>query len=120
MWVRTYDRGLCLIRDEMHERGEKGRHRQCATLPALFQSLLPAGRRRYLVNRLQFLAGLEAHGFAGRNGNFGAGARVASDAGFAGTDVEYAESAEFDAISRGERFFHALENGLDREFGFGF
>src|SRR5208283_2739719 len=75
--------------------------------------------REQLVNRLQFLAGLEADGLAGRNGNFGSGARVASDAGLARTHVEHSETAQFNAIAGGERLLHAPEDGFDGEFRLG-
>ncbi len=75
---------------------------------------------RYLFNRLQLFARLEAHGFARRNGNFRAGARVAADAGFARLYVEDAESAQLDAVAFGERTLHALEDGFDGNFGLGF
>ena len=63
-----------------------------------------------LVDGLQLFAGLEADGFAGRNVDLCAGARVTADAGFARADVEDAESAEFDAIALGESLFHALKD----------
>src|ERR1035441_4133523 len=52
-----------------------------------------------LVNGLQFLAGLEADGLAGRYGHFGAGARVPSNAGLARTHVEDAKTAQFNAVA---------------------
>src|ERR1700690_4587535 len=67
------------------------------------------------VNRLQFLARLEADGLAGRNGNFGPGTRIASDAGLARAHVKYAKTAQFDAVANGERLLHALEDGFDGE-----
>src|SRR5208282_4357783 len=75
--------------------------------------------REQLVDRLQFLAGLEADGFAGRNGNFGAGAWVASDSGLARTHVEHSETAQFNAIASGKRLLHALEDGFDGELRLG-
>src|SRR5208283_177355 len=70
-----------------------------------------------LVDRLQLLAGLEAHGFARRNGNFCAGARVAANSGFARAYIEDAEAPQFDAISGRKRLLHAFKNGFDRKFG---
>lgn len=71
-----------------------------------------------LVKFVQVLAGFEADGAAGSDADFGSGARVAADAGFAGPDVEDAETAEFDAISFGERSFEAFKDGLDGGLGF--
>src|SRR4051794_1059532 len=73
---------------------------------------------RQLVDGLQFFAGLEANGLAGRNADLCAGARVAADAGLARTHVEDAEAAKFDAVALGERFLHGLEDGLNGHLGF--
>ena len=72
-----------------------------------------------LINRLQFLAGFEADGYARRNGNFGAGARIASDAGLARAHVEDAEAAQFNAVAGRERLLHALKDGFDGQLRFG-
>src|SRR5260370_9429451 len=72
-----------------------------------------------LVDRLQCFAGLEADGLARRDGNFGAGARVASDAGLARAHIKHAETAQFDAVSGGERLLHALEDGFDGKLRLG-
>ena len=69
--------------------------------------------------RVEFFAGFETHGLAGRDADFGAGARVASDAGFARTDAEDAESAEFDPVSCGESLLEAFEDGVDSRFSLG-
>lgn len=71
-----------------------------------------------LLESLQFFARLEADGFAGGDGHLGAGARVPSDARFAGANVEDAEAAEFDAFAGAERPFHAFEDRLDGHLGF--
>ncbi len=75
---------------------------------------------RRLLDRLQFLAGLEAHGFARRYRNFRARPWVAPNASFAGPHVEHAEAAEFDAIPFGERALHAFKHSLDGDFSFSF
>ena len=72
-----------------------------------------------LIDGLKFLARLEAHRFAGRNIYFGAGARVASDAGLARPNVEDAETAQFNAVTLGQSFLHTLEDSFHRHFGFG-
>ena len=48
---------------------------------------------------VQLLAGLEAHGLAGGDGDLGPGARVAPDTCFAWLYCEYAEATELDAIT---------------------
>jgi hypothetical protein len=68
--------------------------------------------REDLVNRLQFLTRLEADGFARWNRDFGAGARISSDAGFPWAHVENSETTQFDAVAGGERLLHALEDGF--------
>src|SRR5208283_5727134 len=73
-----------------------------------------------LLDGLQFLAGLEADGLAGRNVDLRAGARVASDAGLARPHGEDAEAAQFDAIAARQRFLHALKYRFYRQFGLGF
>jgi len=73
-----------------------------------------------LVDRLQLFARLETHSLAGRDADFGAGARVASDAGFARTNVEDAETSELDAITQRQSLLHALKDGFHRHFSFGF
>jgi hypothetical protein len=73
-----------------------------------------------LLDRLQLFAGLEAHGFSGRNRYFCAGTRVAANAGLARADIEYAKSSEFNAMAAGQRLLHALENGFHRQFSLGF
>jgi hypothetical protein len=68
---------------------------------------------------LEFFAGFEANGFAGRDADFFAGAGVAADAGFAGLDAENAEAAEFDALAAAESLLQGIKNGFDGLLGFG-
>lgn len=70
------------------------------------------------MQRLQLLAGLETHGFTGRNGNLRAGARIAADAGFAWAYVEDTESAKLDALASAKGALHAFENGFDGHLRF--
>jgi hypothetical protein len=63
--------------------------------------------------RLQFLAGFETHGFAGRNADFLAGARIAANAGFARAYIEDAEAAQFNSLAFAESVFHGFEDGFD-------
>src|SRR5208283_5609706 len=73
-----------------------------------------------LLDRLQFLAGFEADRLAGRDVDFRAGARVASDAGLARPHGEDAEAAQLNAVTVRQSLLHAFENGFDRHFGLGF
>ena len=64
---------------------------------------------------LQFLAGLEAHGFSRRDADFFAGARVASNASLTRFHTEYAKAAQLNALAlaqsglqRFEYRFHSL------------
>jgi hypothetical protein len=68
---------------------------------------------------MQFFAGFEADGFAGCNADLGAGAGIATDAGFAGTDAEDAKAAQFDTITGSERLFEALEDGVHGSLSLG-
>jgi hypothetical protein len=69
--------------------------------------------------RLQFLAGLEAHRFAGRDADFLAGARIAADAGLARADVEYTKAAKLNSLALAERILHGFKDGFDGLFGLG-
>jgi dCTP deaminase len=69
--------------------------------------------------RLQFLAGLEAHRFAGRDADFLAGARIAADAGLARAHVEYTEAAQLNSLALAERVLHGFKDGFDGLFGLG-
>ena len=66
---------------------------------------------------MKFLAGFEANGLAGSDADFGSGAGIAADAGFAGTDVEDAEAAELDALAFGKRALQGLEYRIDSGLG---
>ena len=68
---------------------------------------------------LEFFAGFEADGFAGRDADFFAGAWIAANAGLAGLDAEDAEAAEFNALAAAEGHFERLEDGLDSLLRFG-
>ena len=68
---------------------------------------------------MQFLARLESYGFARGYAHFSAGAWVAADAGFAGANAEYAESAQFDALTCGQGLLQALEDRIHRGFSLG-
>ena len=65
------------------------------------------------LERLQFLAGLEAHSLAGRDTNFLAGARIASYASLARTDIENAKAAQLNAFSLTKCAFHGAEDGFN-------
>jgi hypothetical protein len=65
---------------------------------------------------VQLFTGLEANGLAGGNGDFRAGAGIASHAGLAGLYGEDAEAAQFNAVSLAKSLFHGLEDGIDSGF----
>jgi len=71
------------------------------------------------VNRLQLLSWFEAYGFAGRDRNFRAGARVPTDTGLSRPDIEHAKAPQFNAIAFGKGSLHALENSFHGRLGLG-
>jgi hypothetical protein len=77
--------------------------------------------KRGFVNseRLQFLAGLEAHCFAGRDADFLACAGIPADAGLAGAHVKHSEAPQFNSFTFSERFLHGFKNGFDGLLRFG-
>src|SRR5712691_4819202 len=80
--------------------------------------LAPLIHRPSLIDGLQLLAWLKAHGLAGWDRHLGAGARIATDAGLARPDIEYTKSPQFNAIAFGESCFvnHFINNvELDHE-----
>src|SRR5882762_6743155 len=74
-------------------------------------------RHPTLLQRLQLLAWLKAHGFAGWNCDLGAGARIAANPGFAWPHVENAEAPQLDALPVRKSPLHTFENGFDGHFG---
>ncbi len=72
-----------------------------------------------LVEDVEVFAGLEAYGFSWGDADFSPGARVASNAGFAGLDGEDAEAAELDAVSFDEALLHGFEDGVYGGFRLG-
>jgi hypothetical protein len=73
----------------------------------------------FLLEDVEFFAGLEADGFTRGDGDFGTGPRIAAYAGFARLDGEYAKAAEFDAVTLDQALLHGLEDGIDCRFGLG-
>src|SRR5207302_7904924 len=73
-----------------------------------------------LIYGLQLFARFEAHRFAGRDVDFGASARVASNASLTRTNIKDSKSTQLDALAFSQGLLHALEHGLHRHFGFGF
>jgi len=71
------------------------------------------------LEALEFLAGLEADGFAGRNVDFFTGAGITADAGLARLDAEDAEAAELDALAAAEGLLEGFEDGFDGLLGLG-
>lgn len=75
-------------------------------------------KRLLLIEDVEFFARLEANGFSRSDADLGSGARVASNAGFAGANIENAEAPQLDPLSLGQRPFEGLENGIDGSLGF--
>src|ERR1035438_1600651 len=69
--------------------------------------------------RMELLAGLEAHRFAGRDADLGARAGVAANPGFAGAHTENAKPAQLDALTGRQSFFQPLEDRIHRSFSLG-
>src|SRR6266436_1604506 len=65
------------------------------------------------LEALEFFAGLEADGFAGRNVDFFTGAGIAANAGLARLDAENAKAAELDALAAAEGLLEGFEDGFD-------
>src|SRR5690348_10259721 len=63
-----------------------------------------------LFEGAHFLTGTETNGFAGGNGDFGAGARVAAHPGLARPDAEHAKPTQFDAVAPLQTGLHAAED----------
>ena len=97
----------------------QGERRTGACGPALRRgySLSVIPRLLFAVEEMKFLAGFETDGFAGGDGDFGSGAWVAADSGFARAHIEDAKTAQFDAVSSGQCLFEALKYGIDCRFG---
>jgi len=72
-----------------------------------------------LAERLEVFARLEADSLARSNGDFGAGARISSDAGLAGLDGEDAKAAEFDAVATAQGLLHGFKDGVHGGFCLG-
>ena len=69
---------------------------------------------------LQFFAGLEAHGFAGRDVDFFAGARIAADAGFArACTLKTPKRRSSMRCAAAQSVLQGFENGFDRLFRLG-
>jgi hypothetical protein len=66
--------------------------------------------------RLQFLARLEAHSFAGRDADFLARARIPSYSGLARANIEHAKAAQLNAFPLAEGALHGFEDGFDGLF----
>jgi hypothetical protein len=67
-------------------------------------------------NGVQFLAGLEPDSFSWGDADFGSGAGIATDAGFAGADAEDSESAKLDALACSQSLLESFEDGVNSGF----
>jgi hypothetical protein len=71
-------------------------------------------RRRTVVQRMEFLSWLESNGLARGYADFGSGAGIATDTGFAGANTEDAKSAQFDALAGGQGLLQAFKDRIHR------
>src|SRR5947208_2499005 len=74
---------------------------------------------KLLLQRLQVLAWLEAYGLSWRDVHFGSGSRISSDAGFPRLHGKHSETSQLNPIVGLESILHAVEDCVDRLFGFG-
>ncbi len=61
---------------------------------------------------MQVLAGLEANGLAGGNGDFSASAGVATNTGLARLNCKDAKAAKFNAVAFAKGGLHGFEDGV--------
>lgn len=71
-----------------------------------------------LIEKMKLFTGLEPYCLARGDGDFGAGSRIASNAGLARFDGKYAKAAKFDAVASDQRLLHTLENSIHRSLCF--
>lgn len=67
---------------------------------------------------MQFLAGLKANRFAGRNRHLGAGARIAPDAGLTWPYGKNAKAAQLNALALLQGMLQRFKDGLHRRLAF--
>lgn len=68
------------------------------------------------MEQVQLFTGFETHGFAGRNGDFCAGTRVATDAGLAWFYGEDAEAAQLNTLTTSESTLHGVKDCVNGRF----
>jgi len=68
---------------------------------------------------MQFLARLEADGFAGSDADLCTGTGVAANSGFTGADAENAKSTQFNALACGESLLETLKDHIHRGLSLG-
>jgi hypothetical protein len=99
-------------------------HRSAGIGACLKQEIVP-GAGLFLRNslavlkRVQFLAGLKANSLAWSDADFGAGAGIAADSGFARANAEDAKSAKLNAFARSQRLLQPFKHGVNGCFCFG-
>src|SRR5208282_2402590 len=90
-------------------------HTQVGKNPILARSWPPVNR---LGERLQFLAGLEAHSLAGGNTDFRPCSGVPPDTGLARFHIENTEATQFNAVALRQRFLHGFKYRFHGHFRF--
>jgi hypothetical protein len=71
-----------------------------------------------LLERLQFFAGLEAHGFSRRDADLFAGTGIAPDASLSRLHAEYTEFAQLNPLAAPHGVLQRLKDSLHGLFGF--
>ena len=68
---------------------------------------------------MQLFAGLETNSLAGSYADFGAGAGISSNSGFASANAEHAKAAQFNAFPSSQSLFEAFKDGINGSLGLG-
>jgi hypothetical protein len=89
-------------------------HAQVGKNPILARSWPPVNR----LERLQFLAGLEAHSFAGGDADFRPGSGVPPDTSLASLHIENREATQFNAVALRQGFLHGFKYRFHGNFSF--
>jgi len=112
-------------RDDRLPAGNGGGIKSTESLAETEQSMRPELGRFFFgsndlfgsVGEVEFFAWFEADSFAGGDGHFGAGPRIAADARFSRTHIEDAEATQFDAVASGKCLLETFKDGVDRSLG---
>jgi hypothetical protein len=81
-------------------------------------SLITHHSSLHLGERLQFLAGLEAHSFSGGDTDFCSRSGVPPDTGLARFHIENTEATQFNAVSLRQGFLHGIKHSFNGHLSF--